>query len=1006
MLGLTTHLRRGCFLAAFAAAVVAFAVCLTRSVVHGQSEKPLTEHESIVITAVYSREWEGQKNDVAILRGPCKIVQGNTVLRAQKMVVWRHTDHTSRGKRDYLDVFLEGDARVEQLGQSLSNSSMFLQLSTSAGVTFEIRRRMNGQPATQDSIYQRAQNRRRASQRTSLLKTQLVVQERPAAGEPELRSVQFQPNTGNVRRIHFFPRSSMIRFNVETFKSEDTTPPEQVWVLTRGVNLLVEGVDDYGTIDLAADRMVVWTRTGSDDEFQPDTVQTRDTPFTVYLEGNIVIRQGRNVVRASQAVYDAREDRALLLDAELKIFVPQLQGALRVRAKRIRQLSRNSYHARNAWMSSSRFGKPGYRLQANDVFLENRLTRPRFGTRGGTFDSLTGAPFVTGTPWVTSLNNTFLIGDFPLLYTPYLSAPAENPNVPLRRASAKYDRIFGGQLKTTWNLFQLLGWDEPPGTQWDLMADIYTSRGPAIGTGGKYAGSDLFGVEGTYFGEGLAYYILDDGEDNLGLGRRNLSPEQNDRGRIQLRHRQNLPYNVTVLAELGYLSDRNFLEQYYENEFDENKDVETLLYGKQQVDNWAWTFLTRPQVNDFTTTTAWLPRGDLFSLSEPLLGGLLTWSSHTSAGYARLRAGDTPSNPADLYTPLPFVADLGGAALMTRHEFDLPFSIGPIRVVPYLLGEAAFWNQDFTRDEIDRFIGSGGIRSSLMFWKIFPYVQSRVFNLNGLAHKAVFEAEYAWTDSTEDLAAIPQYNEFDDNAQERFRNRFLATTFGGVLPAPFEPRFYSVRTGAGRSVTAPYHELIDDQQVVRLALRQRLQTKVGPPQRLRIKDWMTLDAEISYFPNESRDNFGEEFGLIGGHYRWNVGERSSLLASAFYDLFDDAQQLWNVAVLSQRSERGSVYFGIRQVKGATLDSQIFTASYSYKMSPKWISTFGTAYDLAENFNRGQSLTITRIGADFLFHVGASFDNSKNNAGLAISIEPRFGPFNNSSSQLSSLLGNR
>jgi hypothetical protein len=270
----------------------------------------------------------------------------------------------------------------------------------------------------------------------------------------------------------------------------------------------------------------------------------------------------------------------------------------------------------------------------------------------------------------------------------------------------------------------------------------------------------------------------------------------------------------------------------------------------------------------------------------------------------------------------------------------------------------------------------------------------------------VVEGDYSVTNTTEDLDGIPQYNEFDDNAQERFRRRFLVNTFGGTLPPQFEPRFYAVRTGAGSAVTAPYHELIDDLQVFRFNVRQRLQTKVGPPERQRIKDWMTLDLGAALFPNEVRDNFGEDLGLLNARYAWNVGDRTSLLASAYYDLFDDAQELWNFGVLSQRSTRGSVYLGVRQVKGAGLESQILTASYSYAMSEKWISTMGTAYDLAEQQNRGQSLTITRVGADFLIHVGANYDQSKDNAGIAISIEPRFGPLGGSSTQLSSLLGVR
>ena len=393
--------------------------------------------------------------------------------------------------------------------------------------------------------------------------------------------------------------------------------------------------------------------------------------------------------------------------------------------------------------------------------------------------------------------------------------------------------------------------------------------------------------------------------------------------------------------------------------------------------------------NDFDATTEWLPKADLFSLSEPLLGGWLTWSSHSSAGYANLRPGDPPSDPTDTFSPLPFVGDFNGAVLMTRHELDMPLHLGPVNVVPYAMGEAAYWGEDMTGDELDRFLFNAGVESSLMMWRVYPYAQSRIFNVNGLAHKILFEANYAFTDATAPLSAIPQYNEFDDNSQERFRERFLTNTFGGVLPPQFDPRFYAVRTGAGRAVTSPYHELVDDQQVLSFAVRQRLQTKEGPLDRQRIKDWMILDMEASYFPNARRDNFNEDFGLIGGRYRWNVGARTSILASMQFDLFDNAQELWNVGVLSQRNERGSVYLGIRQVKGAGLDSQILTASYAYQMSPKWISTFGTAYDLAEARNAGQSLTITRVGADFLVHVGANFDQSKNNAGIAIAIEPRF-----------------
>ena len=74
--------------------------------------------------------------------------------------------------------------------------------------------------------------------------------------------------------------------------------------------------------------------------------------------------------------------------------------------------------------------------------------------------------------------------------------------------------------------------------------------------------------------------------------------------------------------------------------------------------------LVRGQLNDFENTTEWLPRGDLFLLSEPLLNGIVTWSSHTSAGYANLKPAAAPLDPVDVFafTPLPLVADVGVGA--------------------------------------------------------------------------------------------------------------------------------------------------------------------------------------------------------------------------------------------------------------------------------------------------------------------------------------------------------
>src|SRR5262249_3709054 len=253
------------------------------------------------------------------------------------------------------------------------------------------------------------------------------------------------------------------------------------------------------------------------------------------------------------------------------------------------------------------------------------------------------------------------------------------------------DRVFGQAVYTSWDIFKLTGLDRPPGTRWNLDLNYLSLRGPQIGMNGSYRGTSRFGLDGPYQGQGYSSFIYDSYHDNLGQDRLNLTPAHHARGGIEVRDRTDLPYGMVLQSELGYLSDRNWLEQYREKEFDTGKDYETLLYLRQNIDQWGWSVTGRPRLYNEFNATQWLPRGDLFGLAEPLFGGLLTWSSHTYAGYAPPRTPDPPPDPQALSRGLPLEAALGGMVASTRHELALPFQIGPLHFVPYALGEETFW---------------------------------------------------------------------------------------------------------------------------------------------------------------------------------------------------------------------------------------------------------------------------------------------------------------------------
>lgn len=939
------------------------------------------------------------------------------------MVIWRRLDSQSP-TRERVAVYLEEGVRVDEPGNTLTEQTLMLNLSSQAGVKLQVERPMNEQPGIDDPTYRRALARRTGASRGTVRQVQLPADPNEE-NEPELRGFQIQPPQGGLRRVRVFSRSGGgIQIESQPPSERKTTPPEQVVIVKGGVNVLIEGNEQpgpksTGVIDLTADEVVFWTDEASAQNLSlgANTTQPEEMPLQVYLEGNVIVRQGPNELRAHQAFYDVREERALLLDASVRTSAEGINGKVRVHAQRLRQIAKDTYQAQRAFVTTSQFAKPGYRMQASEIFIEPRPDDAWWwSTEEREIDPATGEPIDGPTLWATSLNNTFFVESVPVFYFPYISAPAEDPNIPLKDIQFQSDRIFGQSIRTRWDIFKLTGLDRPRGTRWDLNLNYMTLRGPQVGTIENYNGMGRFGLSGPYWGAGYTSFVQDRGHDNLGGDRGFLIPPQHSRGGILHRDRQDFSPNTSLFSEFGFLSDRNWLEQYRELEYDTLKDYETQLYLRHLQDNWSWSAWGRPRLYNFFNMTEWLPRGDLFGLAEPLLSGALTWTSHTYAGYANQRIASQPTDPNDVYTVLPFEGNGSGVVASTRHEIDMPFQLGPVNIVPYAVGEDTYWGDAFHNidstlpidgrifsstqvDEgsLNRLYGSLGVRGSFEMYRIYPQVQSELFNLNGMAHKMVFDANYSYSESSQHLSVVPQYNEFDDNSQEQFRRRLLVNTWSNSLPTQFEPRFFAVRSGAGSGVTAPYNELVDNMNALRLGWRHRLQTKVGPVNAPRIKNWMTLDLETSYFPDANRDNFGTSFGLYSARYNWYMGDRTTVTASTLFDTFENPEKLWSLGVLSQRSTRGSVYVGIRSIQGGPvldtgntqLDTRILTASYSYVMSPKWISSVGTAYDLGERMNRGQSVQLTRVGADFLMNFGVTVDPTKNNFGVAFSIQPRF-----------------
>jgi len=814
-----------------------------------------------------------------------------------------------------------------------------------------------------------------------------------------------------ARRLRAFPRSS-VPLNIRWFPSP-SGGDEWIAVITSGVNLVVDGVDPAGPLDISTDRLVIWTRGQAQPDLDGSAAQSADTPLELYMEGNVVFRQGQRVVEAVSMFYDVPRSSGVITGATLLTPVDNYSGLVRLRADVIRQVDRSRFVAQRTGLTSSRLGVPTWEFRSRELqFTDEQIPVPGpFGEP--VIDPVTGEPAVAHEQFITSRGNTVTLGGVPVLWWPVLATNAQKPTFYINNAQVKNDQIFGTQILTSWDVFQVFGVRRPPpGVDWDFDVDYLSLRGPGFGTSLLYNRPQFLGLGTPANGIADAWFVVDHGIDNLGLYRRDFIypgyPSDTFRGRAFWRHRQDLGGTTESFfggwqarGTAGWISDYNFLEEYYEAEWEEGYEQRTWLDLRRPVDNRELRLLTSIRVDPFFTQSEWWPRLDHYTLGQPLIRDAISWYEHSSVSYVRqsLPAAPIAGQGLEIFTLLPYESEVIGERLATRHELDLPFQAGAVKIVPYALGELAHWGEDLAQQPIDRAYGQVGIRSSLPMWRVDNDFESQMWNVHGLAHKVVFEAEFSYADATQSIDQFPLYDQIDDDTINQYRRNIPYWDYGAVpgqatpLAAPFifgpdnkyDPRTYAIRRGLGGWVTGPT-ELVNDLTAFRLGAHQRWQTKRGPMGNRRIIDWITLDIDGEFFPVTSQ-NFGQVLGLWQYDFRWHVGDRTTILSSADVDFFTGGQQLYTVGAFLNRTPRGSFYIGFNEF-GGPISASVLNGSYTYRMSPKWASSFGTAVDLTGR-NIGQQFQLIRIGESFLMTFGFNVDYSRNNVGVTFNLEPRF-----------------
>jgi hypothetical protein len=728
---------------------------------------------------------------------------------------------------------------------------------------------------------------------------------------------------------------------------------------------VVEFTTDDRVIEFMADNLVLFSQPGSFSLEQPTGNQIGAGNITsAYLSGNIVMTEGERTIRADEIYYDFVNQRALVANASLRMFDDQRQLPIYLRAKKLGRVSNDIFEARDVQLTNSEFYLPQMSLNASKMVL---LTGEAIEQHYRLKKKADAAPEYEGR--LVDVNARY--GEVPFFRWGHLTTDFARPDIPLKRLTAGHDDEFGTSVESSWHLARLLGLKDPKWLDSELLVDYYSKRGVGGGVNAEYETDD---ARGSLIG----YVMNDRGEDDLSRYRKDIDPDKDIRGRFSFRHRQYLPDDWQLTLETGYVSDRNFLEWKYRDEFFNDKGQETLIYLKRLRDNWAFSILGKVRVNDFETVTEELPSVEYHLKGQSFWDNRLTFYSDNQIARFRERFDEDavlgPQQTSDFYT-----------YAFTRNEVDMPLAWNTFKFVPFVAGSYSYEDNYGYQTELDGtqadgednvFLGEAGLRASTMFWSQDPFVRSTLWDLNGLRHIVTPYAEAVLYEANEDT--------------------------------------------------------VDMRDAIHLGVSQRWQTHRGSENNIRSLDWMRLDLETTWvsdaadsdigpyntygpagfvyndpsipFLRRRNDNYyGMARDTLNGEYAWRVSDTFSLLSDFNYDIDDGHVQQFNVGVSRFVHPDISYYVGTRYLRPVIIPvdknndgtaeyteegSNSFVTAITYRLSPRYVASFSQEY----NFDFGESirsdLTLVRQYHRMFYAVSVSFDDSLDRNAIMFSIWPQ------------------
>lgn len=411
-----------------------------------------------------------------------------------------------------------------------------------------------------------------------------------------------------------------------------------------------------------------------------------------------------------------------------------------------------------------------------------------------------------------------------------------------------------------------------------------------------------YGPELSYdypkFGKGEArYYHIQDDKPGFDPS---LRPIPDERQRAWFEHQTLIATNFTLKGAVKYQSDAEVIRDFFESEYRRNVQPATYAELAKQWDNWSLNVLAQPRVNDFFETVERLPDVKLTGLRQQIGSTPFFYESDTSAGYLRRQFAENATN-----------AFAAGRA-DTFHQVVLPHTFfNWLNVTPRVGGRMTYYSEvdglNSVLNERERYVFNTGAEVSTKMSRVWNGAENRFFEINGLRH--IFEPSLNYVFVPSPSRAPRELPQFDYEIPSR-----------RLLPIDY-PDYNAI-------------DSIDSQNVIRMGLRNKLQTK----RQGQVEDFASwaLYSDWRLNPHPGQGSYSDlysDLDLAPFHWlnlsselRYSLDNGDWKEANHYATLIPN--NVWSFSV-------GHRYFRDDPIFGADSGHNLISTRFYYRLSENW-----------------------------------------------------------------------